>query len=48
MTVRLDWPDEVVDRLTEEARRNGLPLDEYLLKILQTDIDPNVDRNERT
>jgi hypothetical protein len=39
MTVRLDWPDEVVDRLTEEARRNGLPLNEHLLKILQTDID---------
>jgi hypothetical protein len=35
MTVRLDWPDEVVDRLTEEARRDGLPLNEYLLKRLQ-------------
>jgi D-mannonate dehydratase len=24
MTVPLDWPADVVDRLTEEARRNGL------------------------
>ncbi len=39
MTVRLDWPDEVVDRLTEEARRNGLALNEYLLKVLQTGVD---------
>ena len=31
MTVRLDWPPDVVDRLTEEARKKGLSLDAYLL-----------------
>jgi hypothetical protein len=32
MTVQLDWPQEVVDRLTEEAREKGLSLDAYLLE----------------
>jgi hypothetical protein len=27
MTVQLNWPPEVVDRLTEQARRSGLTLD---------------------
>ena len=26
MTVQLDWPPEVVDRLSEEARQKGLSL----------------------
>ena len=32
MTVQLDWPPQVVDRLTEEARKNGLSLDAYVLQ----------------
>ena len=37
MTVHLDWPAEVVQRLTEEARRKGLSLDDYLLQtVLKT------------
>jgi len=32
MTVHLDWPAEVVDRLTEEARQKGLSLDDYVLQ----------------
>jgi hypothetical protein len=34
MTVRLDWPPDVVNRLTEEARKKGLSLDAYLLEIV--------------
>jgi hypothetical protein len=34
MTVQLDWPLDVVDRLTEEARRKGLSLEAYLLETI--------------
>jgi hypothetical protein len=34
MNVQIDWPAEVIDRLTKEAYRNGLSLDEYLLKMV--------------
>jgi hypothetical protein len=34
MTVQLDWPPDVVDRLTEEARKKGLSLDAYLLQTV--------------
>ena len=32
MTVHLDWPPEVVARLSAEARQRGLSLDAYLLQ----------------
>jgi hypothetical protein len=32
MTVRLDWPPDVVARLTQEAERHGMSLDAYLLE----------------
>ena len=32
MNVHLDWPPDVVDRLTAEARKKGLSLDAYLLR----------------
>ena len=32
MTVQLDWPADVVERLTEEARKKGVSLDAYLLE----------------
>jgi hypothetical protein len=36
MTVQLNWPPEVVYRLTEEAQRKGLSLDVYVLEsVLQ-------------
>jgi len=39
VTVQLDWPQEVVDRLTEEARQRGLWLDDYVLQtVLQKQI----------
>jgi len=34
MTLHLDWPPDVVDRLTEEAREKGLSLDDYLLQTV--------------
>jgi hypothetical protein len=34
MTVQLDWPLDVVNRFTEEARRRGLSLDAYLLETV--------------
>ena len=34
MTVQLDWPPEVIDRVTAEARQKGLSLDEYILKSI--------------
>jgi hypothetical protein len=34
MTVQLDWPPDVVDRLTDEARKKGLSLDAYLLETV--------------
>jgi hypothetical protein len=39
MTVQLDWPPEVVDRLTAEARERGLSLDDYVLQsVLGRDV----------
>jgi hypothetical protein len=34
MTVQLDWPPDVVDRLTEDARQRGLSLDAYVLQTV--------------
>ncbi len=34
MTVQLDWPADVVGRLTEEARKKGLSLAAYLLETV--------------
>jgi hypothetical protein len=34
MTVQLDWPREIVDRLTDEARKNGSSLGDYVLNLL--------------
>ena len=34
MTVQFDWPPDVVDRLTDEARQKGLSLDDYLLETV--------------
>jgi len=34
MTVQLDWPPDVVDRLTKEACQRGLSLDDYLLQTI--------------
>jgi hypothetical protein len=34
MTVQLDWPPDVVDRLVEEARQRGLSLDAYVLQTV--------------
>ena len=38
MTVHLEWPDDLVARLTEEARKKGLSLDAYLLQTVLHEI----------
>jgi len=43
MTVHLDWPREVVDRLSEEARQKGLSLDDYILQAVLQKRIPNGD-----
>ncbi len=35
MTVQLNWPPDVVDRLTEAAQKKGLSLDAYVLEVVQ-------------
>jgi len=51
MTVHLDWPPELVDRLNEEARQKGLSLDVYLLQtVLQqkgSNGTPTADESEK-
>ncbi|MBI3683410.1 MAG: hypothetical protein HY235_23805 [Acidobacteria bacterium] len=34
MTLHLDWPPDVVERLTEEACQKGLSLEAYLLQTV--------------
>ena len=34
MTVHLNWPAEVLTRLSEEARQRGLSLDDYVLQAV--------------
>ena len=34
MTVQLDWPPDVVERLTAEARQKGLSLGTYVLQTV--------------
>ena len=34
MTVQLDWPSDVVERLTEEAHRKGISLADYILETI--------------
>ena len=41
MTVHLDWPPDVVSKLAEEARREGLSLDVYLLQTALHQRSPN-------
>jgi len=41
MTVQLDWPPDVVDRLTDEARKKGISLDAYLLQTVLQQKGPN-------
>lgn len=40
MTLILDWPPEVVARVTAEAREAGLTVDEYVLKSVVGEVPP--------
>jgi len=49
MTVHLDWPPDVVDRLIKEARQKGLSLEAYVLQtVLQqsSNVAPAIDDAE--
>jgi hypothetical protein len=47
MTLQLDWPLDVMDRLTEQARKAGLSLDAYLLQtVLQQKTGSGVSAGE--
>ena len=41
MTVHFDWPPDVVSKLAEEARREGLSLDVFLLQTVLHQRSPN-------
>ena len=41
MTFQVNWPSELVERLTEEAQQKGLSLDEYVLRIVLQQRTPN-------
>jgi hypothetical protein len=41
MTIQLDWPPNVVTRLTEEARRKGMSLGDYLLQTVLQQAAPH-------
>jgi len=53
MTVQLDWPPDVVDRLTAEAQQKGLSLGAYVLEVVQksrangTSVDDGEKRRKR-
>ena len=51
MTVQLNWPPEIVNRLTEQAQQRGLSLDAYLLEAVLHGKAPNgmqfVDENAK-
>jgi hypothetical protein len=41
MTIQLDWPTDVVGRLSEEARLKGLSLSDYLLQVIVRERSPS-------
>ena len=54
MTLELNWPSDVVDRITEQARQRGLSLEAYLLQSVlrqssdEAPDDPAETRRRRT
>ncbi len=42
MTVQLNWPRDVVDRVTEAAQQKGLSLDDYVLQSILLRETPGV------
>jgi len=39
MTIQFEWPPEIIDRVKDGARANGLSLDEYVLRaVTQQDL----------
>jgi hypothetical protein len=46
MTLTLHLPPELEQRLIQEAKRQGLPLDAYTLQLLDTHLPPKDQRME--
>lgn len=46
MTLTLHLPPELEQRLTQEAKRQGLPLDAYTLQLLDKSLPPTDRRTE--
>jgi hypothetical protein len=46
MTLTLSLPPELEQRLTEEAQRQGMPTDEYALRLLEEHLPPKDRRAE--
>jgi hypothetical protein len=46
MTLTLQLPPDLELRLTQEAKRQGLPLDDYTLKLLDKSLPPQDRRTE--
>ena len=46
MTLTLHLPPELEQRLTQEAQRQGLPLDDYTLELLDKSLPPQDRRTE--
>ena len=46
MTLTLHLPPELAQRLIQEAKRQGLPLDAYTLQLLDTHLPPKDQRTE--
>jgi hypothetical protein len=46
MTLTLDLPPELEQRLTQEATRQGLPLDAYTIQLLDKFLPPKDRRTE--
>ena len=46
MTLTLHLPPELEERLTQEAKRQGRPLDDYTLELLAKSLPPQNHRSE--
>lgn len=46
MTVQLNWPPDLVEQFTEEARRRGISLDAYLLEAVLQQKSSNASQDD--
>ena len=46
MTLQLDWPPDLMNRLTQQARQHGLSVDAYLQSLVQPNVPAQAPTNE--